>query len=295
MAALAISLLAFFRGYCSPGSLHGTLQFRDEAGNAEQFSSEFRPSPTSKDSPWAELVVQDPIQGGEDINLAPPLTPATQLLLVHELQRAAGHLQVPESSPSMAEQSVDGEETPEQKPRGKSRQQVEALFESLPPLKNSLPAIAEESLAVLLLQGNPSKGVGSVEVAIVERIVPRQGWSASFLHRSDTTSELHVRLCDVSESSGSCQPRREGTVVLCPCHFICMLELEMDGSRYKLCEEDMERYRSMRRILSKLKTHQRALGDLSSPLNSPQRSPAEKRQASGGSSRRRGRRGHKKA
>lgn len=291
MAGLATALRAFFNGYCNPGSLHGTLQFDCEAGDFEKLSSEFRPSPTNRDSPWADLVVLDPTQSGEEINLAPPMTPATQLLLIHELQRAAAYLEArsPADSPSTPRKgSISSEESKatmaetadekegienqaKQPTQGKGMQRLEDLFEGLPPLKNSLPSMTTESLAALLLQGDPSKGVGSIEVAIIERIVPRQGWSAPFLHRSDTTSELHARLCEVNEHNGSCQPRREGVVVLCPCHFVCMLELERngtDGQRYRLSEGDLDRYRSMRHVLSKLRTHQRALGDV---INSPER------------------------
>jgi len=305
MAALVASLSAFFRGYSDPASLHGVLQFHTELGDDEELlhSSEFTRSATKIDSPWADLVVLDPTQRGEDVNLAPSLSPATQLLVVYELQRAAALLQeqdsLPSTGPSTPRRGTDS--TVCSTPRKGSDQvvelnmpeespSVERIFEGLPPLKNCLPAIATEPLAVLLLQGNPFKGVGSIEVAIIDRIVPRPGWSAPFLHRSDTTSELHARMCDVTESTGSCQPRREGSVVLCPCHFICMLELGRDGSRFKLLQEDLHRFRSMRQILSKLHTHQRALGDLTS--YSPQRNPVEKQATPG--SRRRGRRGQKK-
>lgn len=307
MAALAASLMAFFKAYSSPGSLHGRLQFGMETvGDGEEtMSSEFRRSPTNPDSPWAELFVVDPAPGVEDVNLAPPLSPATQLLFLHELQRAASHLQVPETSPSTPRNGkeqqpphVEGKDTPDesqaqQPPHGKSRQQLEELFQPLALGKNILPSVVTESVAVLFLQGDPSKGVGTLEVGIVERVVPRAGWSAPFLHRSDTTSELHARLCDVSFSSGSCQQRREGAVVLCPCHFISMLQLERDGSRYKLCEQDLERFRSMRSILSKLHNHQRALGDLDSP---PQQQHGEQQATKSSSNRnRRGRRGgHRK-
>jgi len=277
MSALASSLLAFFRYYSCPGSLHGILQFHGEA-NAEQLSSEFRPLPLKQDTPWAELVVLDPTQGAEDpINLAPPLSPATQLLLVYELERAADRLQ----------QALEGSISPGEAACSHTNimNQADVVFEASPHLKNTLPSMALESMAAFLLQGDPSKGVGSVEVAFIERIVPRQGWSAAFLHRSDTTSELHARMCEVSEGSGSCQPRREGVVVLCPCHFICAIELQREGSRYKLLDKDLERFRRMRSILSKLHTHRRALGDLTSP---PQFGPKQ-----GG--RRRGRRGLKKA
>jgi hypothetical protein len=284
MSALSSALLAFFRGYSSPGSLHGVLRFEGEAGEGEQLSSEFRPSPTNQDSPWAELVVVDPTQAVEDVNLAPPLSPATQLLFVHELQRAASHLQ------TSSGQSTPIGADPKDAATGKTRQQCEALFEAVPPFKNALPAMTTEPLAALLLQGSPTKGVGSIEVAIIERIVPRPGWTAPFLHRSDTTSELHARICDINENAGTCHPRREGLVVLCPCHFVCMLELERDGGRYRFRDEDFRRFRSMRHILSKLHTHQRALGDLSSPHQQH-----EERQAGGSGGRRRGKRGQKKA
>jgi hypothetical protein len=63
-----------------------------------------------------------------------------------------------------------------------------------------------------------------------------------------------------------------------------MLELERDGNRYKLCEADLARYRSMREILSELHTHQRALGD----LNSPHQRSDRKAEMSSRSRRRRG-------
>lgn len=283
MAALALSLSAFFRTFNCPESLHGVLRFDGEVEDGETLSGDFRPSPTRKDSPWAELVVLDPTQGSEELNLAPSLSPATQLLFVYELQRAAGYLQ-----------GKPDQEATSKPPLGKSWKQVEALFELLPPHKHALPALATESLAALLLQGDPSKGVGTIEVAIIERIVPRQGWSAPFLHRSDTTSELHARVCDVNEGSGGCQPRREGLVVLCPCHFVCILDLESDGGKYKLGDDDLERYRSMQRILSRLHTHQRVLNDVQSPnakFNDVQ-SPQRERQVAA-TKRRRGRNGRK--
>lgn len=301
MAALACALLRFFRNYSSPGSFHGTLRLTTteemQAGDGEKLTSEFRPSPTNKESPWAELVVLDPTQAGEDVNLAPSLSPATQLLFIYELQRAASYLQVPDTSANIPCEGEESSETQDTEmsasPPGKSKRQLEALFEPLSPLKNALPSTAPESFGALLLQGDPSKGVGSIEVAIIERVVPRQGWSAPFLHRSDTSTELHARLYDVSESSGSCLPRKgEGVVVLCPCHFICMLELERDGGRYRLCEQDLDRLRKMQHVLAKLRTHQRALGDV---INSPQKRSEKPVMTSGSNSGKRRNRRQRKA
>lgn len=267
MRALALSLSAFFNGFSNPSNLHGVLKFAHEVGDDGQLSGDFRPSPTNNESPWAELVVLDPTQGSEELNLAPSLLPATQLLFVYELQRAAGHLQV-----NSADEAAGG----------KSRKQMEALFEPLPPYKHAVPVMATDGLAALLLQGNPSKGVGTIEVAMLERVVPRQGWCAPFLHRSDTTSELHARICNVNKDTGSCQPRQDGLVVLCPCHFVCILELETDGNWYKLGDADLERYRSMQRLLSELHKHHRVLHDVQPPQRERQvEKPSKKHKKKG--------------
>jgi hypothetical protein len=250
MEQLIIALAAFFREYERAGALHGTLRFSREA-EAESYTSEFRRAHRNSESPWSDLVVLDPAPGAaepQDVNLAPSLSAATQLLLTYELQRASCLLQGRTKSET-------------------SRSFLEALFLGQPPMKNSLPTIIKDvPVTCLLLQGNPSQGVGSLEVVVIERIVPRPGWNAPFLHRFDTTSELHARIFDVCEESGSCAPRKEGYVVLCPCHFVCMIELQRDGnSKYKIKEDDFRIYRTMLRVLGEMMRHQRALGDLPSP------------------------------
>jgi hypothetical protein len=254
MQALFACLATFFREYGTLDGLHGVLSFSNQTAEVEDdisFSAEFRRSPRHVESPWAELVVLDPTQTSEDLNLAPSLSPATQLLLVYEMQRAAMHLQ---------EMQIKLEA--KQQMPGKSENPLQAVFEPLPPLKNSLPAFNQDGpVTALLLQGNPSKGVGTLEVAIIDKIVARPGWNASFLHRFDTSSELHARLCDVNENSGACATRREGSVVLCPCHFVCMLEFQRDGAKLKLKEHDLQRFRTMRKMLDQMVSHQRALAD----------------------------------
>lgn len=291
MAALAAALLAFFRQYSSPGSLHGVLRFGSDSITNRKPSRDFRPTATKCDSPWADLVVLDPVVSDQDINLVPTITPATQLLVVHELQRAAQCLEAiapSSSSLSTPRDTIDAVaehqavmyeiegQTQTSSGSSSSNTDTEALFEGLPLLKNSLPSSTQDSIGALMLQGDPTKGVGTLEVVVIEKIVSRCGWSARFLHRNDQSSEIHARLCEVTEvidgktgeSLVTCQPRKDGLVVLCPCHFICMLELERnhaEGCKYKLCEEDRDRFRSMRPILLQLRTHGRALGDLNSP------------------------------
>mmetsp|Transcript_52871 Transcript_52871/g.83986 ORF Transcript_52871/g.83986 Transcript_52871/m.83986 type:complete len:623 (-) Transcript_52871:234-2102(-) len=262
MEQLLICLTAFFRDYSAPGALHGALRFSREAEDGS-YSSEFRRSPRNADSPWSELVVLDPapaapgVADSQDVNLAPCLSAATQLLIAYELQRAACLLQGWNKSE-------------------RSGSFLEALFLGHLPMKNSLPAIIKDGpVTCLLLQGNPSQGVGTLQVVVIEKIFPRPGWNAPFLHRFDTSSELYARVFDVCEESGSCdlKPEPVGHVVLCPCHFVCMIELQRDGSKYKVKEDDLRIYRTMQRTLSEMQKHQRALGDLPSPS---QKSAGEK-------------------
>lgn len=254
MGALLASLSSFFRHYAALGCLDGVLQFAPDGS-----SSEFRRRCERSSDSWAEFAVLDPTrEGSESLNLAPPLPPATQLLLAHELRRAGQRL---EKVRPRCEASL-----------GEGRRILAEVFEPLPEGTNAMPSFLAGYVGVLLLWGEDSKGHGirNIELGVVEHVVPRPGWTAPFLHRSDDRSELHVRLCDVEERNGRCHPRRKNTVVLCPCHFICRVHLDKEGRCWRLGAEGMERFKAMRRYLVALDTHQRDLKEaLAKPLPEP--------------------------
>lgn len=246
MVALLASLAAFFHHYAATDGLDGTLMFAADGSSSEfkRRSGEKKPSPRHATSQWAELSVLDPTREGvESLDLAPRLHPATQLLLAHELRRASQRLhRVPK-----------GREIQQ----GDGRKVLEEVFEPLPEGMNALPSFAVcnmQTMGALLLYDSDYKGVGTVELAIIDRIVPRPGWAAPFLHRSDDRSELFVRLLDVEDRTGKAAPRRKGNneVVLCPCHFICRVHLEKDGKSWRLDSEGFERLKAMKRYMSDL-------------------------------------------
>merc|ERR1719331_1148344 len=242
MVALLASLAAFFHHYAAPDGLDGVLMFAADGSSSEfRRSSEKKPSPRSSSNVWGELSVLDPTrEGNERLDLAPRLPPATQLLLSHELRRASQRLH---RVPKGRELSF-----------GDGRRVLEEVFEPLPEGMNNLPSftVSMGVMGVLLLWEQDSTGPGTVELAIIDSISPRPGWIAPFLHRGDDRSELSVRLLDVEERTGRATPRKSSNpeVVLCPCHFICRVQLDKDGKNYRLDTEGLERMKAMKLYLS---------------------------------------------
>jgi hypothetical protein len=238
MVALLASLAAFFHHYAARDGLDGVLKFASD-GSASEFRREKRAS--SRASPWASLSVLDPTrEGAECLDLAPRLPPASQLLILHELRRASQRL---DCVPKGREATI-----------GDGRRVLEEVFEPLPEGINALPSFGVNAMNVmgaLFLWDQDSKGCGTLQLGIIERISPRPGWSAPFLHRFDDRSELVARLQDV-EASGRCTQRGKKNnteVSLCPCHFICRVHLEKDGKAWRLDSESLDRYQSMKRYL----------------------------------------------
>merc|ERR1719353_2754848 len=114
---------------------------------------------------------------------------------------------------------------------------------------NALPSFVVSSMGImgaLLLWEGDSKGIGTVELGIIDSISPRPGWSAPFLHRNDERSEISARLLDVEDRTGRASARKTTypEVVLCPCHFICRVPLEKDGRSWRMDNEGLERLKA---------------------------------------------------
>lgn len=251
MAALSAALTAFFHGWAGLDGLHGTLEF---GGESDGVVSEFRHRDRKRNSPWPELSVLDPtmpiVGSGVSSDLVPSLSPATRLLLMYELERASKRLpQAAEGSQNIA---------------CATRRDMDEVFEQTFLGRNVLPSMVPHGAGcvALFLQGDPTKGVGVIELGIIDQIVPRPGWTADFLHRSDTISELHARTCEVDEQTGHCRARREGHVVLCPCHFVCLAYLKQDNYQLVLDPESLMRISCMKAILAGLRSNERALEDI---------------------------------
>jgi hypothetical protein len=115
--------------------------------------------------------------------------------------------------------------------------------------------------ALFLVTNRGPAGIGTVEIGIVDRIVPRPGWSAPFLHRSDDRSEVHVRPLDVEERTNRCTVRKKcNEVITYPCRFVCRAVLEKDGKNaWRLDGEALDRFKSMKWYMSELSARQQRL------------------------------------
>jgi hypothetical protein len=251
MAALLAFLTAFFRHFAADScegladGLDGVLSFA-----ADGSSSEFKRNPVRRSTPWAELSVLDPTRdGSERLDLAQRLHPASQLLLAYELRRAS---QLLVALPRGVEESC-----------GQSRRLVDKVFDGLPEGNNELPSFVGSPLAALVLCGELSPGVSNVEFAIIDRVEPRIGWQAPFLHRGDDRSKVFVRIFEV-DHHGRCFPRKKDTqIMLCPCHFVCRVAVDR-SKKMRLEADSLGRLRTMQQYLRGLsERHQRTLGDVS--------------------------------
>lgn len=247
MIGLFASLCAFFSCWSDVASLDGSLRFADDGS-----SSEFRRRPLfGCRSPWAELSVIDPTcPAMEGSDLTPKLLPATQVLLSAELCRVRTLLG------RVCDQQASGGGSPRA-----PRHHLQEIFDALPESANSLPSFVPRRLGVLMLVGDPAKDVGVIEVAVIERVVPRPGWAAPFLHRADIRSELFVHLCDVQERSGKCKIRK-GSIVLCPCHFVCRVNADFGSRTWILDEKTRERLLLLRRCIAEMGARHQAMKSL---------------------------------
>eukprot|EP00439_Symbiodinium_sp_Y106_P030022 s2436_g3.t1 len=190
-------------------------------------------------SAWSELAVLDPTSdrsgGQESLNVVPRLFPATQLLLSYELQRAHERLS---TIPGNTE--------------GRS-----ILEDALCPVAEGLNALP----SYLLMKGTlgalvvcdevvPGTGIQQVELALIDSVSPRPGWTAPFLLRSDERSEVVVRLLDVEERSCRCRCRHgRSPMTLSPANFICQVFLEHEGGTMRIDSEGFARFHAMRQII----------------------------------------------
>lgn len=233
MEALLRTLHAFFDHYAGLEQMDGCLKFLSD-GTASEFQRNPR-NQKRQASHWADLSILDPTRGGEEsLNLAPRLAPATQLLLLCELRRSARCFRRAIEQP------------------GDARHLIQQVFEPVPGDLNVLPCRLVTGSGILLLQHENTDFPGILELAKVERVERRPGWSAPFLHRDDDLSEVHVRLCDV-DKSGRCRIR-EGAAkyICCPRDFVCQVVLSREGDLWHLDTEGFDRLREMRRILLEL-------------------------------------------
>eukprot|EP00929_Paragymnodinium_shiwhaense_P112350 TRINITY_DN80608_c0_g1_i1.p1 TRINITY_DN80608_c0_g1~~TRINITY_DN80608_c0_g1_i1.p1 ORF type:complete len:682 (+),score=65.12 TRINITY_DN80608_c0_g1_i1:65-2047(+) len=239
MCALLNALAVFFRTFAAHGGLNGSLWFSPDGS-----SSEFREVSKDSSDGWQQLAIMDPTSTESQCsNLVPRLTPATQLLVAVELQRASSLMP---ARPLEFRDVFFGE----------GRHMVEGAFSPCASDGiNVLPAHSDQAFGAIFLFPGTGGSPGSVELAIVDRVRPRPGWSAAFLHRSDNRSELTVRLFDVNQQTGICTMRKRSSTIVCPCNFVTQAKLLNRGVNWWLDPEGQGRYFSMRAYVDGLRLH----------------------------------------
>lgn len=240
------ALAAFFDRFAGRKSRSGTILF------AQGMCSEFRPTSQQtierENTIWPDLSVLDPALVAHTANgleaaadLAPRISPATQLLYAFELHRAASLSAAGLGSLVLAGRDGGADEM--------GVQALRDLFKARDCTLNSLPTVPsiKEPRAALLLIGS------CLELGILLRMVPRPGWTAPFLHRRDSESDLFVSLCTVDEVTGAVVQRggKEAEVRFSPHEFVGLAVLSASQSSDLLVLEpdDLKRWLGMRAIL----------------------------------------------
>lgn len=214
-------LSAFFQRYTTVSGLDGKLKY--EKGSAV---SDFQQHSRQKRPCHADLIVLDPESG---VNLAPPMSPATHILLVHEMLRAR----------SLLKDAIC---------TGHS-QALDAAFQPVPEFENSLPASTESFDALVFVNGNGECSC-TVELARIHCIHKTPWWQAPFLARWDMQSRLEAYLFrEPPTCVGQCLFLQTQAITLAPWNFICRVETTGDEHvGLSLTDDALHRMRSMQAL-----------------------------------------------
>jgi len=199
-------------------------------------------------------------------DLAPKVSPATQLLHLYELQRAAVILRGCTQPADAGGSRVGG---------GAS---VRALFEAVGAGTNCLPAAwpppgpepGPSGVLFLLC----SDGRLSLALGVLASVRPKAGWTAPLLHRRDGTSRILAHFLAVDDPPPDAVRAGRGACALCrlrrgvgggepleasfaPVDFVCRVALSKPDAcppgekawDWELRGEGLLRYRCMRRLL----------------------------------------------
>jgi len=148
------------------------------------------------------------------LELAPPISLATQLLQAYELRRAqelsSEALMIEELSPNSSE----------------GGDALSALFADVGEGTNLLPAVVPaEPVGVMYLFG------GCLMFGILSRINLKPGWGAAFLHRHDMLTRVGVKVCevDVPMHSATTHSDSDGNLHwISPSDVVCMASVRLD-------------------------------------------------------------------
>jgi len=251
-----LAAMAEFFDRFAVGGLAGTLCFASAKG------AEFWPQqPQLVDASLAtsDFSVLDPTTtcegsaawGIEPLELAPRISPATQLLHAYELRRAqilsAAALVIGDRSGEWATRKF-----------GTGGAALQGLFAEVGESVNVLPSVmaAEPRGAVVFADGR-------LHFGMLQQIRPKPGWCASFLHRRDASSGFLLHLCDVDTETGIVRTRG-GTHAMRwfhPCDFVFMASLRKRGEHttannskarpvYELEADSLERWADVQTLVT---------------------------------------------
>lgn len=224
LSAVLSLMSAFFQRYTTVSGLDGKLKFAK--GTAV---SEFHQHPRPKRPCHADLIILDPESG---VNLAPPMSPATHILLVHEMLRARSLLK---------DATCTGQQ-----------QHLHAAFQPVPEFTNSLPASTTDSFDALVFVNGNGEGSCTVELARIHSIHKAPWWQAPFLARWDMQSRLEAQLFRASHDLSFVGAQ---AITLAPWNFICRVETTGDEQTGLILEDEAWHcMKSMQALASEMQT-----------------------------------------
>mmetsp|Transcript_51430 Transcript_51430/g.95149 ORF Transcript_51430/g.95149 Transcript_51430/m.95149 type:complete len:639 (+) Transcript_51430:55-1971(+) len=240
--AVLTALAAFFDRFSGEDSFSGTLLFTD--GTHAEFRPELGTDLSVLDPTFTASIPFD----AHAAQLAPRLSPATQLLHAYELSRAKQLSQAALAELHSEVSTVD---------HGVSK--FEAIFKEVGCSMNYVPPAADGDLPAAIFFSH-----GVLYLGRLRKVDSRFSWSEPFLHRRDASSLIEVHLCDVEPETGIVSPlwKRNSPVRMTfhPHHFVCLATVQAYQETYGdatmlMDSEALARWQGMSEIVQQHQNH----------------------------------------
>jgi len=161
------------------------------------------------------------------------MSPATHILLVHELLRARSLLKSVMSTGQC--------------------QHLHSVFQPVPELVNSLPASASDSFDALVFLGGNGDSSCTVELVRIHSIRKMPWWQAPFLARWDMQSHLEAHIFCEQQVAGRCTFVQTKAITLSPWNFICRAETTGDEKQGLILDDEaLHCMKSMKALASEM-------------------------------------------
>mmetsp|Transcript_34498 Transcript_34498/g.78748 ORF Transcript_34498/g.78748 Transcript_34498/m.78748 type:complete len:640 (+) Transcript_34498:35-1954(+) len=212
--AVLTALAAFFDRFSGEDSLSGTLLFAD--GTHSEFRPELGTDLSVLDPTFTASIPFD----AHSAQLAPRLSPATQLLHAYELCRAR-----------LLSQAALAELHSELPSDDHGVAKFEAVFKEVGCEMNYVPHAPDCNGQAAIFFSHDALYLG-----LLRKVESRFSWCEPFLHRRDASSLIEAQLCEVELETGIVSPlwKRNAPVRITfhPQHFVCLAAVQACQETY---------------------------------------------------------------